>query len=128
MKKVLSLVVTVAFSLTLCSQIWIQPGEAKTHKGDTVSIIGFITSVKQSTNREGSPTLMCLKTNDSKHPLVLFVANADRGKFKKAPEIEYLNQYVQVTGLVRLYKGIPEIILYSDDQIAIARDAAPEEE
>ena len=128
MKKVLLIVVTVTFSLTLFSQTWIQPGDAKKHKGDTVSLIGFVTNVKHATNRDGSAMLICLRTKDPKHSLTLRVNSSDRAKFKQAPEIAYLNQYVQVTGLVRTYKGNPEIILYSEDQIAIARDAAPEEE
>jgi DNA/RNA endonuclease YhcR with UshA esterase domain len=128
MKKVLSIVVTVTFSLTLFSQTWIQPGDAKNHRGDTVSLVGFVTNVKRATNKDGAATFICLKTKDPKHSLTLRVSSSDRAKFKQAPEIAYLNQYVQVTGLVRTYKGNPEIILHSEDQIAIARDAAPEEE
>ena len=128
MKKVLLIVITVTFSLTLFSQIWIQPRDAKKHKGDTVSLIGFVTDVKHVTNGDGSATFICLKTTDSKHSLTLRVSSFDRAKFKQAPEIAYLNQYVQVTGLVRTYKGKLEIILHSEDQIAITRDAAPEEE
>jgi DNA/RNA endonuclease YhcR with UshA esterase domain len=128
MKKVLLIVVILTFSLTLFSQTWVQPRDAIKHKGDTVSLIGFVTNVKHATNRDGFATFICLKINDSKHSLTLLVSNSDRAKFKQAPEIAYLNQYVQVTGLVRTYKGNPEIILHSEDQIAIARDAAPEEE
>jgi DNA/RNA endonuclease YhcR with UshA esterase domain len=128
MKKVLLVVVTVTFSLSLFSQTWIQPGDAKKHKGDTVTLIGFVTNVKQVTHGEGSATLIGLKTKDPKHSLTLRVNSSDRAKFKQAPEITYLNQYAQVTGLVSTYKRNSEIILHNEDQIAIARDAAPEEE
>jgi DNA/RNA endonuclease YhcR with UshA esterase domain len=128
MKKVLLIVITVTFSLTLFSQTWIQAKDAKKHKSDTVTLIGFVTNVKHATNREGPATLICLKTKDPKHSFTLRVSSSDRAKFKQAPEIAYLNQYVQVTGLVSTHKGNPEIILHGEDQIAIARDAAPEEE
>lgn len=128
MKKFLLIVFTVTLSLTLFSQAWIQPGDAKKHNGDTVSLVGFVTNVKYATNKDDSATFICLTTKDTKHSLTLRISSSDRAKFKQAPEIAYLNQYVQVTGLVRTYKGNPEIILHSEDQIAIARDAAPEEE
>jgi hypothetical protein len=127
-KKVFFIVITVTFSLTLFSQIWIQPRDAKKHKGDTVNLIGFVTDVKHATKKDGSATLICLKTKGSKHSLTLRISSSDCAKFKQPPEIAYLNQYIQVTGLVRTYNGEPEIILLSEDQIVIARDAAPEEE
>lgn len=126
MKKFFFIVITGTFSLTLFSQIWIQPKGATKHKGDSVNLIGFVTNAKHATNREGTATLLIIETNNSKQSLTLLVFNSDRVKFKEAPEITYLNQYVQVTGIVGAYKGSPGIILHSEQQISITRDAGPD--
>ena len=128
MKKVLSIVVAIAFSQSLLSQIWIQPGDAIKHKGETVNLIGFVTNVDQVITRKGGSTFIRIKTPKSKPSLTLLVRYSDRLKFKEAPEIAYLNQYIQVTGLVEMHRGSPQIVLHSEKQILIARDAAPEEE
>jgi DNA/RNA endonuclease YhcR with UshA esterase domain len=55
--------------------------------------------------------------------LTLLIPGAERQNFTKTPETAYLNEYVQVTGRVLLYKGKMQITLYSEKQISIARDA-----
>ena len=128
MKKVFTFIVAATFSFTMFSQNWIRPEEATKHKGDTVSVIGFVTHVKYVIHKKGSRTLITLMTKDSKQPLTLLVCSPDRAKFLEAPETTYLNQYVQVSGLIEIYKGKPQIILHSEKQISIARESAPEEE
>ena len=128
MKKAFTFVVAAIFSLTVFSQNWIRPEEAIKHKGDTVSLIGFVTNVKYITHKKDSRTQIILMTKDSKQPLTLLVCSSDRAKFLETPEITYLNQYVQVNGLIEIYKGKPLIILHNEKQISIARESAPEEE
>jgi len=128
MKKFFFIVITVTFSVTLFSQIWIQPQQVAKHKGDSVNLIGFVTNVKQETHKEGAATLLVLEGSNSQQSLNLVIFNSDLVRFQEVPETKYLNQYVQVKGVVGLYKGSPGIILHSEKQISIARDAAPEEE
>jgi hypothetical protein len=117
----------VTLSLALYSQVQIQQSKAKTYKGDTVYLIGFITDVKQVINKKDYSILMYLETSTYEHPFMLLFSKANSINFKK-PSIEYLNQYVQVTGVIRSYKGKPGIMIYSDNQIAITREVEPEQE
>ena len=128
MKKTFTFVIAAIFSLTVFSQNWIRPEEAIKHKGDTVSLVGFVTHVKYVTHKKNSRTLITLMTKDSKQPLTLLVCSPDRAKFLEAREITYLNQYVKVNGLIEVYKGKSQIILHNIKQISIARESAPEEE
>src|SRR6266496_4628255 len=113
MKKFFLIVVTAIFSFTVFSQTWIRPEEATKHKGDTVNLIGFVTNIKYATYKKDSSMFISLMTKNSKQSLTLLVCRSDRVKFAEAPEITYLNQYVQVNGLVEIYKGKPQIILHS---------------
>lgn len=128
MKKAFTTCIAAILSLSVFSQTWIRPQEPAKHKGDTVNLIGFVTNVKQAAGRKGSPTLITLSGKDSIPSLTLVVWSADRSKFKESLRTAYLDQYVQVKGKVEIYKGDPQIILHSEKQISIARDAAPEQE
>ena len=57
--------------------------------------------------------------------IVIFASDYDR--FSTPPESLYLNQVVRVTGRIKEYKGAPEIVVESPDQIEIVGLAQPEE-
>jgi len=123
MKKIFSFILAAFFSSITFSQTWTRPGEAAKHIGDSIIIIGFVTKVQHLTGRKEAPTLVTIGDKNEIEPLTLLVPGADRQNFTQTPETAYLNQYVQVTGRVLLYKGKTQITLYSEKQISIARDA-----
>ncbi len=57
-----------------------------------------------------------------KFKVVIFARDA--AKFPQSPEKYYLHQRIQVRGKITSYKGAPEIIVSSPDQIAIMGEAA----
>ena len=123
MKKIFSFILAAFFSSITFSQTWTRPGEAAKHIGDSIIIIGFVTKVQHVTGRKEAPTLVTIGDKNEIEPLTLLIPGADRQNFTQTPETAYLNQYVQVTGRVLLYKGKTQITLYSEKQISIARDA-----
>ena len=122
MKTIFSLILAAFFSPMTFSQTWTRPGEAAKHIGDSIIIIGFVTNVQRLTDRKEAPTLVTIG-DKNEIELTLLIPGADRQNFTQTPETAYLNQYVQVTGRVVLYKGKTQITLYSEKQISIARDA-----
>jgi hypothetical protein len=123
MKKTLSFILAAFFSSITFSQTWTRPGEAVKHIGDSIIIIGFVTNVQRLTDRKDSPTLVTIGDKNKIELLTLLIPGADRQNFTHTPVTAYLNEYVQVTGRVLLYKGKTQITLYSEKQISIARDA-----
>src|SRR5690349_9361407 len=105
MKRVLLMIVTLTLSLALCCQVHIYHSEAQSHKGDTVRLIGSVTDIKQVTKKKDSSTIMYFETSDSRRPIILVVPNNKGEKSKKVPAITYLNQCVQVTGVIKSCKG-----------------------
>ena len=122
MKKILSFILAAFFSSITFSQTWTRPCEAAKHVGDSIIIIGFVTNVQRLTDRKEVQRWSPLAINNEIE-LTLLIPGADRQNFTQTPETAYLNQYVQVTGRVLVYKGKTQIILYSEKQISIARDA-----
>lgn len=123
MKKAISFTLAAFFSGITFSQTWTRPCDAAKHVGDSVIIIGFVTNVQRLTAGKEAPTLVTIGDKDKIELVTLFIPGAHRQNFRRNPETAYLNEYVQVTGRVMLYKGKTQIILYSEKQISIARDA-----
>lgn len=91
----------------------IPAAEAKNHIGEQVTIRGTVTEVKVVTKA-------IFLDIDGKYPnqafSVVSFTMTDAAALKA-----FRGQTIAVTGIVVLYKGRPEILLHSIDQIAIAK-------
>lgn len=130
MKKILATIVAIeTFSILPCfSQTWIRPEEAPKHQGDIVNVIGLVTKVENLNDRQGCQMLLSLMTQNSKNSLRVVVCDGHRAEFSQPSQAKYLNQYVQVNGLVENHRRNPRMILRGEEQISILREAAPEGE
>ncbi|HEY2722217.1 MAG TPA: hypothetical protein VGI82_10855 [Chitinophagaceae bacterium] len=128
MKKLLTFIPAVIFFTSLLSQTWIKSGDATRHDGDTVSLIGLVTNITYPANQMDLPISFNLKMNNPQRSLILIIPGSDRFKFASFTADTYKDQYVRVTGRIEINKGQPQIILRAQSQIAIAREAWPEEE
>ena len=104
---VLGLLATPAFAET------INPADTSTHVGQTVTVEGVVSQVFTSTRSNTTFLDMDGRYPNNNFQAVIF--SDDAGKF---PNVTSLNgKKVDVTGAIRLYRGKPEIILKSADQI-----------
>jgi len=112
--KILILVVglTLAATPALAQTQTIAPGEAKTHVGQTVTVEGAVGNVYIA--RSGMTFIdMGGRYPDNAFAAVIFTDDA--GKF---PDIKSLDgKTVDITGAVSLYRGKPEIVLKTADQV-----------
>jgi len=90
----------------------IAPADAKTHVGQTVTVEGAVGNI--STGRTGATFIdVGGRYPDNNFAAVIFAA--DKSKF---PDLKALDgKTVAVTGAISLYRGKPEIILKSADQM-----------
>jgi DNA/RNA endonuclease YhcR with UshA esterase domain len=88
------------------------PGDAKAHVGQTVTVEGEVSNVHKIASG------LIFIDMGGRFPDNVFTAvimAADSGKF---PDVEGLNgKSVDITGLIRLYKGKPEILLKDPAQL-----------
>ena len=121
MKALLTCVVTF-FSLAAFSQTWIQPETAEKQKGNMVIVMGFVTDVTYVTDAKSYTALFQLNEKDSNKSLLVIFRSSVQPKFTKA-ETPLLHQYVEVKGKVEMYKGKSQIIVQSENEIAIVKES-----
>jgi len=117
-RKALVVLLLMATSALAASGPTITASEAKDHAGKTVTVCGEVASVEFDDKRSNQPTFLNLDREDNVFTVVLLPA--DRPKFGE-PKKTYDGKRICVTGLVKLYKGTPEIIAREPSQITEAK-------
>lgn len=111
-------VVFIAISFSSYCQKEIKIAEIKHHIGDSVKIMAKIYGGKYFENIKGTPTFLNVGDKYPNAPLTLVIWGDVRKQFKTPPEELYNKGHVKwITGKIVLYKGKPEIIINSPDQI-----------
>jgi hypothetical protein len=104
---------------TIASTSTITPEDASNHVGQTVTVCGKVFGGKYLERSSGSPTLINVGADYPDNPFTVVIYGSDRGSFSYTPE-EYLKgKIITVTGLIKLFKGKPEIIITNENQIQV---------
>lgn len=107
-----------AFPLTLLAQSKITASEAKNHIGEKASVCGQVVSAHYAARTKGNPTFLNLDEPYPKQIFTILIWGSDRAKFGD-PENKYANKKVCVTGTIKDYRGIPEVVAEQPSQIEI---------
>ena len=89
--------------------------QAAQHAGEIGTVCGVVASAHYAPRVRGQPTFLNL---DKPYPHPSFTAlvwGEDRGKFGQPEQLE--GKHVCVTGMIRVYRGAPEIILHEAKQL-----------
>jgi DNA/RNA endonuclease YhcR with UshA esterase domain len=90
--------------------------EAKNYIGKRATVCGNVASTHYAARSKGSPTFLNLDEPYPKEIFTILIWGSDRAKFGD-PESKYTNKKVCVTGLIKDYKGIPEVVVEQPSQI-----------
>ena len=88
--------------------------------GKVATVKGPVQGTNFASGSSGSPTLLNLGhdyPNPNRFQVVIWIE--DRGKFG-TPERRYHGRTICVRGLIKSYRGVPEIVARSPSQIAVA--------
>lgn len=112
--------VLLAFLLCLAQCAWlsassdkprtIKPQQARDHVGETARVCGQVASEHFAFKSRGQPTFLNLGRPYPHQAFTAIIRGLDRGKFGH-PEQRYFNRRICVTGLTKLYRGRPEMVL-----------------
>ena len=94
--------------------------EAKNHTGERATVCGQVVSTHYASRTKGSPTFLNL---DEPYPRQIFtipIWGSDRAKFGD-PESKFENKKVGVTGLIKDYRGVAEVVAQQPGQIEIQK-------
>ena len=121
MKKISSVICLVIFFLfanIVFSANNISPEDAINHIGQQATVCGNVSSTHFSSRSKGQPTFINLNRPYPKQIFTILIWGSDRSKFPGAPENYYSNKRICVSGKIQQYKGAPEIVVKSANQIS----------
>jgi hypothetical protein len=108
--------------LILCGPVNAQKrlstAEAKDHIGQVATVCGSVVSTRYATSTKGRPTFLNLDKPYPNQIFTILIWGTDRDKFG-APEINYKDKRVCVTGTIAEYRGLPEVVADDPKQIAV---------
>ena len=120
-RVLLALVLCLVTNLPVGAQTKsITAAEAKDHVGERATVCGHVASTRYSVRSKGQPTFLNL---DAPYPTQIFtivIWGSDRPKFGE-PETKYRDTRVCATGLIRSYRGTPEIESSEPSEIRIQK-------
>jgi DNA/RNA endonuclease YhcR with UshA esterase domain len=99
----------------------ITASEAKNHIGETATVCGKVASTKYAASSRGRPTFLNLDRPYPDQIFTVLIWGSDRPKFGQ-PEETYRGKDICVTGKIKEYRGVPEIIAYEPEQIALQKN------
>lgn len=105
--------------LSVSAQKSITPQEASKHIGDTVTVCGKIFGGKYFDRGEKKITLLNMGAAFPMSPLTIVIDEENRKNFSKAPEDFYANKEVCITGVVKEYKGKPQIFITKEQEVTL---------
>jgi hypothetical protein len=117
--KMFLLLITLSTTSLLYAQKEIKIEEVMDHVGDSVSLTAQVVSGRFLNASKGGPTLLNAGAPYPNQLLTLVVWKEDRDNFEEAPEAAYIKKTVRVSGRISLFKEKPQLVLYSDKQIAV---------
>ena len=93
--------------------------DAATHEGQQATVKGPVVDATYRPDVNGGPTFLDIGAGytDPSHFTAL-IWEENRGKFDPAPEDQYSNTTICVSGTIEDYRGSPEVIVSSPDQIS----------
>lgn len=111
----LSLIMGAAFGQKTAQEITI--AEAKDHVGDKVTICAEIKETFYNNKAKGEPTMVNFGDAYPKQTFSCIIWKDDLINFNYNPVTYLKGKQVCVTGIVKMYKGKPEMEIHGQDQI-----------
>ena len=118
MKKIVFVLAFLFIVPSVFSANNISPEDAINHIGQQATVCGNVSSTHFSSRSKGQPTFINLNRPYPNQIFTVLIWGSDRNKFPSAPENYYSNKRICVSGKIQQYKGTPEIIARSANQIS----------
>ena len=100
-------------------QEYVSPIDAHKFIGMEKTVCGTVANATYAVRTKGRPTFLNL---DQPYPTQIFTVliwGSDRNKFQNPPETFFRRKRICVTGIIEDFRGKPEIIVRSPDQIIV---------
>ena len=89
--------------------------QAKAHEGENATVCGVVASEHTATSSRGEPTFINL---DSAYPNQVFTILVWGDDRQNVGELPHIGSRVCATGLIKDFRGVPEIVVRSSRQLS----------
>jgi DNA/RNA endonuclease YhcR with UshA esterase domain len=89
--------------------------QAKAHEGENTTVCGKVASEKTAVSSRGEPTFINLDAVYPNQVFTILVWGDDR---KSVGELPHVGSHICATGLIKDYRGVPEIVVRSSVQFS----------
>jgi len=109
----------------LAYALFVQPAhlttaEAKAHVGEQATVCGLVKSARWASSSNRKPTFLNLDEPYPKQTFTVVIFEEHRGKFTPAPEDQFKDKRICVSGKIEEFRGTPEIVVSEPSQIVAA--------
>ena len=101
------------------SQTSVKLEDAAKHVGDSVTVCGKVAGGIFLEQMENGPTFLSLGAAYPDQLLTLVIWKDQRGQYEIAPETQFMDKDVCVTGKIVIMRDRPQIVIYKKDQIKV---------
>jgi DNA/RNA endonuclease YhcR with UshA esterase domain len=112
----------VALFLGFCTYVWaadrLSASEASAHIGEQATVCGTVASAHYARSSRGAPTFLNLDKPYPDHIFTALIWGDARERFSNPPEM-LKGRSICVSGMIKAYHGIAEIIVESPAQIEV---------
>ena len=98
--------------------------QAKHHVGETATVCGVVANATFAARSKGLPTFLNLEKPYPEHIFTALIWGSERSQLGQ-PENTYKGKRICVTGTIKAYRGVPEIVVTDPGQLreaAVARE------
>ncbi len=111
----------IVSSMSVSAQTKITPDEAAKHIGDSVTVCGKMFGGKYFDRSENKITLLNMGAAYPESPLTIVIEADSRKNFTNKPEEFYAEKEVCISGIIKEYKGKPQIIITKETDIVVQK-------
>jgi len=94
--------------------------EAKAHVGEQATVCGLVKSARWASASNRKPTFLNLDEAYPKQVFTVVIFEDHRAKFTPAPEDQFKDKRICVSGKIEEFRGTPEIVVTAPSQIVEA--------
>lgn len=108
----------LAWSFGLCAQQRVTAADAKLHIGQRATVCGSVAGIHFANRTKGDPTFINLDRPYPNQVFTILIWGTDRPKFG-TPEQSYAGKSLCVSGLITIYRDVPEIVAHDPSEIKL---------
>ena len=106
-------------SISYAQENSITANDAAKHIGEVQTVCGMVASSKFSSQSNKQPTFINLDQPYPNQIFTILIWGSDRSKFPEPPEDLYMGKKICVKGMIKAFRGKPEVIVDDPSQITI---------